>query len=124
PDMSSWRPSGTAAAVNECPAPTGLTVRPSAAAVRTAAATCSAEAGRTTRTGVARWLPAQFDQSAGAGMSKNLLMVAVVPGLATPRPQICQVGRTVVAARSLCRKRLWYTIAGRPQSHERAIGGT
>ena len=35
-----------AAAVNECPAPTGFSVRPSARACLTAAATSSAEPGR------------------------------------------------------------------------------
>ncbi|MGY3679172.1 hypothetical protein ACVWXU_002795 [Streptomyces sp. TE33382] len=53
-------PSVAAAAVNECPVPTGFTRRPSSRALRRASASSSTEAGDTARTGRAVTLPAQL----------------------------------------------------------------
>ena len=62
-DMSRRMPDVTAAPVNECPAPTGLTVSPSSAAALIVAANSSTVVGRTTRAATVRWLPAQFDHA-------------------------------------------------------------
>jgi hypothetical protein len=62
PSSRSRRPSVPAAAVNECPAPTGLTVRPSTLACLTSAATSAVEPGRAT-VAESVWLPAQLAQA-------------------------------------------------------------
>lgn len=61
---SSITPSVAAIAVKECPEPIGVTVSPRSAASVTTAATSAGVVGRSTRSGVHDWLPAQFVQPA------------------------------------------------------------
>ncbi len=90
-------PSVAAAAVKEWPVPAALTVSPSAAAPRTAAASSSADAGATVRAGRAVTLPAQLRHGPPEPRPPeppSALLAAMVtsPPLRAGRPRSAAVG--------------------------------